>query len=204
MFFVVIVITLLLVPTEDAVSSVMKMPRPLPDIVKAYKSVNLPAGRIGMLDSGVQLKQGDYITILAKGAINVWPKYGGNLYLYGPRKLLVYRLGEKDFARPYKGPELIWVGENGRLFLGYRGSKLDVLGDPQRPEYSYYADDIGAFDIDIIVWKTNDSTLIVKIFEEASLARPKDETLRETVQEFRKRQEVLAALKEKTKEVEGI
>ena len=79
LFSLVGVIALLLVPAGDAIPSVMKMPRPLPDIVKAYKSVNLPAGRIGMLDTGVQLKQGDYITIPAKGAINVCAKCGGNL-----------------------------------------------------------------------------------------------------------------------------
>ncbi len=164
-----------------------------------------------MLDSGVQLKKGDYVTIFAKGAINTWPAYGGNFYLSGPRKLLMYRFGEKNFAESYKGPELIEVRENARVFLGYRGSRLDMFGEPRMSDYNsfrfshrQYVDDIGAFDVDIIVWKANDPNLIVKFFEEPSLARPKDETLKEIAQEFRRRQEVLVGLQEKTKEIEGI
>ena len=206
LFCFVTVIAFLLVPMGFAISSVIKMPRPLPDIVKSYKSVTLHAGSPGMKDSGVQVKQGDYITILAKGAINVWPKGGGNLYLFGPRKILLFRLGETNRAQSYTGPDLItirWSGEgSASIYLGYRDGEIDRFGNPRRPDY--YLDNIGALYIDIIVWKTNDPNLIAKFFGETSLAQPKDETLREIAQEFKRRQEVLVGLQEKTKEVEGI
>ena len=75
-------ITVLLGLAGLADSAVIKMPKPLPDIVKSYKSVFVHAGRLGMNDSGVQVKQGDYITILAKGTIDLWPR-GGVKYM-GP------------------------------------------------------------------------------------------------------------------------
>ena len=62
----------------------------------------------------------------------------------------------------------------------------------------------GSFDVDIIVWKTKDPNLIAKFLDEASLVQPKDKELKEMAQEFRKRQEVLIGLQEKTKEVEEI
>jgi len=58
-------------PINVATSSVIKMPRHLPDIVKSYKSVYAYADR-GISNTGVRVKQGDYmdyITILAKGTI---------------------------------------------------------------------------------------------------------------------------------------
>jgi hypothetical protein len=114
----------LLSPMRDADSSVIKMSKPLPDIVKNYKSVKIRAGSSGVNHTGLKVNRGDYITILAKGTINVWPAKGKE-YAFGPKALLVFLLGDNDYpVRRYKGPELMEVKEDGGIYLGYHGSEL--------------------------------------------------------------------------------
>ena len=201
LFGVALVTALLLVPMRDADSSVVKMPKPLPDIIKNYKSVTIYAGRSGIHHTGVQVKQGDYITILAKGSIDVWPARRKE-YLYGPKVLLVFLLGENDSLRQYRGPQLIEIKENGGIHLGYRGSEMSSHGRPLRPEF--FNDDMGSLTVDIIVWKTNDPKRMTEFLEEASLAQPKDEDLKEMAQEFKYRQKVIIALEKEIKKVEEI
>ena len=189
--------TFLLVPMDEAVPSVINMPKPLPDIVKSYKSITINARNVGMLNTGVQVQEGDYITILAKGAINLWPSWTpgaqtsdgytpttdtGN-FLRGPKRILVFQLKEKVPVRSYTGPELIEVQEKGDIYLGYKDGGLDSFGKPLKPEY--YRDNTGALYVDIIVWKSKDPNRIAKFFEESSLARPEDKTLKEVAQEFK-------------------
>jgi hypothetical protein len=206
LFEIALGMALLLVPMKYANSSVIKMPKPLPDIVKSYKSTRVQAGFSGMHNSGVEVKRGDCITILAKGAINIWPAKGSE-YLFGPKSIFWFRIGEKNLARKYIGPELIEIQQDGKIYLGYRGNKagLDPYGEIPDPQSAReYEDDYGFFAVDIFIWKTKDPNLIAKFLEEASLAQPKDKDLREMVQEFKRRQEILIGLQEKTKEVEKI
>ena len=202
--------TFFLMPIGEAIPSVIKMPKPLPDIVKSYKSITVRARDVGMLITDVEVQKGDTITILAKGAINTWPSWTpgaktsdgrtftpdtGN-FLQGPKKILVFRLDEKGPIRNYRGPELIEVQEKGTIYVGYNDGGLDSFGKPLKPEY--YRDNIGGFYMDIIIWKTKDPNLMVKFLEESSLAQPKDETLKEIAQEFKRRHEVLLGLQKRT------
>jgi hypothetical protein len=202
LFGMALAATLFLSPMRDANSSVIKVPKPLPDIVKTYKSVRVWSGSSGMNHTGLKVKRGDYITLLAKGTINVWPAKGKE-YAYGPKALLVFLLGDNDYPwRLYRGPELMEVKEDGDIYVGYRGSELSPYGRPMRPEY--FSDDVGSFSVDIIVWKTNDPKLIAKFFDEASVAQPKDMVLNDIAFEFRWRNHGYLALQEKKKEVEVI
>lgn len=192
---------LLLIQMGCTTSSVIKMPKPFPDIIKNYKSVKVSAGSVGMNHTGVEVQQGDYITILAKGSINLWPAKG-KVYLRGPKFLLLYSLGENDSLRQYSGADLIEIKKNGGIQLGYRGSEMSLYGKPLNPES--FNDDIGSFTVDIIVWKTNDPELITEFLKEASLAQPKDEDLKTMALEFKNYQEILLTLPQKMKEVEEI
>ena len=196
-----LILTLLLIQMGCATSSVIKMPKPFPDIIKNYKSVKVWAGSAGWNYTGVRVQQGDYITILAKGSINLWPAKG-KVYLRGPKFLLLYSLGENDSLRQYSGAELIEIKKNGGIQVGYRGSEISSSGNPLNPEFFY--DDTGSFTVDIIVWKTNDPELITKFLKEASLAQPKDEDLKTMALEFENYQEILLTLPQKMKEVEEI
>jgi hypothetical protein len=190
MFGLAIALALLLIPVEYANSAVLKMPKPLPDIVKSYKSVLVDVRDFDMSNSGMNVKQGDYITILAKGIINF---YSGS---WGPKSLLIYQLGKKDSIRQYNGPELIEIQDDESIYLGYKNPPGTTASTLMSSSHTS-----GSFDVDIIVWKTNNPNLIVKFLEEASLSQPKDNELKEMVQEFKKRQEVLAGLQEKTKKI---
>ena len=199
-------ITVLLGFAGFADSSVIKMPKPLPDIVKSYKSTRVGAGFSGMHNSGVEVKRGDCITILANGAINTWPAKG-NEYLFGPKSIFLFRIGKKNLARKYVGPELIEIQQEGKIYLGYLGFKtgIDPYGEITRPDIArHYEDDYGFFAVDIFIWKKNDPEQIAKFFEETSASHPKDNALREIAQEFKERQRVLLALQEKKTEVEKI
>jgi hypothetical protein len=205
----------------DGTSPVIKIQKPLPDMLKKYKSVKVVAGIPGMKDSGVKVEHGDFITILAKGMIDLWPSSStlssGTTfhfsmrttdqsypegYRLGPKRLLLIRIGERDPAELYRGPDIIEVSEGGKIYLGYRGSEVDSSGEPLR--LKYFEDDAGSYEVDIIVWKKNDPVFVGKFLEEASKAQPKDKELKEIVQEFKKRQEILVGLQKKTKEIEEI
>ena len=99
LFGFTLAVAILLIQMGCATSSVIKMPKPLPDIVKSYKSVYIHAGSLGMKNTGVEVKQGDYITILAKGTIDFWPKGGG--IIRGPKGVLSYKSSEKDWEHLY-------------------------------------------------------------------------------------------------------
>jgi hypothetical protein len=191
LFGIAIALTFLLIPVGYATSAVIKMPKPLPDIVKSYKSVYVDARDFDMRNSGVQVKQGDYITIFAKGIIDF------KVTQWGPKSLLLYQLGKfSSREREYNGPELIEIYYDESIYLGYKTR----MGSP--PTTIYLMN--GFFEVDIIVWKTNNPNLILKFLEEASLSQPKDKEFKEMVQEFKKRQEIIVALQKKSKELEEI
>lgn len=61
---------------------VMEMPQPTPDLVKNYKSYTVHGRFPGMSDTGVRVNIGDYVSILAKGTINLATRSPG--YIRGP------------------------------------------------------------------------------------------------------------------------
>ncbi len=183
------VVTFLLVPVDYATSSVIKMPKPLPNIVKNYKSMLSPPLSTYMQNSYLRLNKGDFVTVLAAGQITTWQER------YEPKTILLYQLGEKDSVRKYNGPELIEVPETGWFYLGYKVNMFSGGNNPgtqSRPSGGSYS-----FDVDIIVWKTKDPVLVTKFLEEASLTQSGDHELKEMVEEFKKRYEASLAAQKK-------
>ena len=123
-------------------------------------------------------------------------------FTLGPKRLLLIRIGERGPAEHYRGPDIIEVFNDGKIYLGYRGSDVDIYGEPLRPRY--FDDDMGSFEVDIIVWKKNDPGFLEKFLDEASKAQPKDKELKEIAQEFKRQQEILVRWQNETKEVEEI
>ena len=94
-------------------AQVIKMPKPIPDIVKDYKSMELHSGQMSMMDTGVRVKEGDYLTVLADGFI-----------ARGTNRLsattgLIFRIGEKGVGRYLDQGEGFRVEEGGNLYLNY-------------------------------------------------------------------------------------
>jgi hypothetical protein len=156
-----------------------------------------------MYNSGVRVEEGDYITILADGEIDVWPANRG--YIYSPYNLLLMRIGDKNYASRgisgyYRYSTVASVRESGNIYLGVADGPTDHYGEPSNPEY--YLDNKGNFVADIIVWKQNDPIRIADVFEEASRNNPKNMSLSALARTFKNEKEILLAEKKKTEEVE--
>jgi hypothetical protein len=175
------------------------MAKPTPDIIKEYKSVVVWARNPGMVDTGVEIKKGDYVTFLAEGEINIWPGREGAGFIKEPYGGLLFRVGKDNFVVRYFGDELIPIDSEGHLYLGYVGSPIDKYGEPKNR--ADYRDDIGYFVVDIIVWETNDPILMAKFFEEASQRDPQKAALKEMLMNFEKRKELFVAEQEAEEEL---
>jgi len=186
---------LILFILSGCVGPVIKMPKPLPDIVKDYKSVAVSAGIAGMKDTGLHVNQGDYLTILAKGSIDVWPPKGRFI---SPPGNLLYRIGAKGYASRYYFYDTIRIRETGNLYLGYVGGSVDSYGEALNP--NYYADDKGYFIVDLIVWKKDDPVLMADLMEEASRNDPQNEVLKQFARSLQRQKEFFLAEQKASRE----
>jgi hypothetical protein len=177
-----------LIGLSGCATPVIKIAKPTPDIIKEYKSVVVWSKIPGMVDTGMAVKKGDNITILAEGEILVWPRLG---IIKKPVGGLLTRIGKDNFAIRYSGQELTPVYSEGHLYLGYNGTQFDKYGEPFNP--SDLQDDVGYFVVDIIVWKTDDPILMANFFSEASQRDPQKTVLKEISMDFETRKELFVA-----------
>jgi len=175
------------------------MPKSMPDIVSTYKSVVVQGSRDGMFKSGVQLKAGEYVTIMAKGEVDNWPARTPE-HVYKPERILLYRLGKDAYAKRYHGYYSFKAGTSGDFYLGLVDGPMDPYGEPLKPDK--YKDNKGYFVIDIIVWQKEDLIRITDFFEAMSLNDPKNEELKMFAGGFKYRKEILLAEEKAKKEAE--
>jgi len=156
----------------------------LPEIVKSHKSITLRARRAGMINTGVLLEQGDLYTILATGTIDMSPRGPINKYKPEDGWPVMARIGKDGFAM-----QPISRGANsstrnsytgGELYMGYRTGQVDSSGNPLNPEY--YQDDIGAFTVDVIVWKEQDYVQIHEFLKEMNGRNPQNKSVADALQ----------------------
>lgn len=177
-------------------SPVMKMPKPTPDIVKEYKSYFVGGGSPGMSNTGVQVKKGEFVSVIAKGTIHL-----GRLgSVFAPERLLI-RIGEKGVSHRYLGSaRASFVAfETGNIYLGYLRGPTDAYGEPLNP--GSYRNDTGGFNVDIIVWQKNDPVRIGDFLTEVSLSDPSNEVLKNFAQTFKSRKDLILAEQKAKKEV---
>jgi len=178
---------------EQASAQLIKMPKPLPEIVKEYKSVTLLGSQPTMLDTGVRVKEGDYVTILADGLIV------GPTRSFTPYGRLEFRIGEKGVIRGLDHQEGFRVTEGGNFYLDYSVSTTGATG--------YYitasrSRSVGFFSIDVIVWKKYDPAAVADFLEEMSLKDPKNKVLKDVARSSKQNKELYLAEKKAKKEVE--
>ena len=94
-------------------AQVIKMPKPIPDIVKEYKSMELHGGQMSMMDTGVRVNGGDYLTVLADGVISRGPN---RLSPIGATAGLIFKIGGGS-RRYLDQVEGFRVEEGGNLLL---------------------------------------------------------------------------------------
>ncbi len=179
---------------------VIHMPKSMPDIVSSYKSVVVQGDRAGMWKSGVQVKAGDFVTIMAKGEVDVWPARYPE-HVYKPERILLYRLGKDTTpAHRYYGYHGFKAWANDHLYLGIIDGPMDIYGESLKPEY--YNGNKGYFVVDIIVWQKEDIPLIADFLEEMSRNDSKNEELKSFAQSHKYRKEFLLAEEKAKKEAD--
>ena len=177
---------------------VIKIPKTMPDLVSTYKSIVLQGNQAGMLKSGVKVKAGDYVVIMAKGEVDVKPATSG--YVYKPERILLYRIGEDTNAKRYYGYDGFKALENGHLYLGIVDGPWHFSGEPKNP--SWHLDNKGYFVVDIIIWQKEDLIQIADFIEEMSRSDPKNEELKMFAKGFKYRKEYLLAEEKAKKDAE--
>lgn len=172
---------------------VIKMPKPMPDIVKEHKSFKLYASRPGMLNTRIRVTEGDFLTIMSKGNVyhEIYQESRKQFFEVGPYWKIMWQIGEKGYPWSYgfnPVSNTYTVKEKGEIFLRCM----------TEASIAYY----GSFEVDIIIWKKEDPILIANFLEELSLTDPNNKTLKDFAQDFKTRKEIILAEKKATKEVE--
>ena len=197
-YFIRLILFSLLLILIGCAGTVIQMPKSMPDIVSSYKSVIVKGDRAGMFKSGVKLKAGDYVTIMAKGEVDLWPGRSG--YVFKPERILLYRLGKDVLAGRYYGYYGFKGWANDHLYLGIIDGLMDPYGEPLKPDN--YIGNTGYFVVDIIVWQKEDIPRIADFLEELSRNDPKNEELKYFAQSHKYRKEHLLAEEKAKKEAE--
>ena len=178
--------------------TVVKMPKQMPDTISTYKSVIVQGNHAGMFRSGVNLKEGNFVIIMAKGEVDVWPARYPE-HVYKPERIFLYRIGEGNSQR-YFGYNGFKVWSSGHLYLGIVDGPMHSSGEPKNPQH--YVDNKGHFVVDIIVWQKEDLAPIADFLAQVSLTDPKNEELKMFAQGYRYRKEYQLAEEKAKKEAE--
>jgi hypothetical protein len=147
-----------------ATSTVLQMPRPFPDIVYTYKSVKIRANKPALKRTGVFVEAGQTLSVLASGKVKVYqPRRGYSDPWHGPYSKLSMRIGSKIITAT--GYETFEAPISGELRFGVRdygefNSKTGIADQPRN-----YADNLGSFQVDIIVWRTDNYAEIARFFK---------------------------------------
>jgi hypothetical protein len=173
---------------------VLKMPTPLPPIVKRYKHITIRSRVSGMHNTGIYLNKEDLYSIVATGSIDMYP--GGPSQYHDVRPEdgwpLMARIGKNPYFRPLNYGDNASMSDSyhsGNLFLGYRTGKVGRYGRPLNPEY--YDDDTGSFSVDIIVWEKDDFVQIADLFEQMRARNPKNKAVLDALLLVRRRKEAV-------------
>jgi hypothetical protein len=182
----------------------IKMPKPLPPIVKEYKHVTVLGGHIGMHNTWVYLESGDAYSILATGRIYYQFRHGE-----AQERPLLTRIGEDYVANRFgllNGISLT-TDQSGYLYLGYKSDRMTVTGDPYptfeqifpRPNYR---EDKGQFSVDIIVYNETDWIKIYDFLSQLTLKDPDNIALADAHRDAKRYASIARAQKKASEEIE--
>jgi len=113
---------------------ILKMPKPLPPIVKHYKHKIIHGDVPGMQSTGIHLNEGDVYSILATGIVDTWPRVGREV---GPSSVhFIARIGQNPYFHP-----ILWAHnaaihtayESGKLYFGVIDGKMTRCGSRTGP-----------------------------------------------------------------------
>ena len=165
----------------------VKMPQPLPSIVKQYKHIKVLGNTGRMQKSGVYVNKGDVYSIVASGSIDFCVNGGCSHRNVRPSDLWVLEanIGNKYFFTP-KGTDK----------ASYSGELAFKIND------SRYDDNAGFFDIDIIVYNVDDYNKIVDFLIDLKRSDPKNKSIQNALENAIYKKTIYSNLVETSKEIE--
>jgi hypothetical protein len=163
---------------------VAKMPDQLHPLVKDYRHITIPGTHAGMVDTGIELKVGETYTLLASGAVDVYPRVGirktpadGILYLKVGKSGIFPALPGGSTAKTLEAVA------SGELRLGMAEGGVPFRADGSPPYPHYYKDNVGSLRVDIIVWKSTDYVQIAGVLENLFANDPLNQGLQDALKE---------------------
>jgi len=184
---------------------VLSMPDASPPLVKSHRSVTLYAGHAGMMKTGVHLEKGDLYSLFATGRMDYCKRGGCKNRSVTPDMgwPVITRVGDGVYGRPFYGRSgtLIYAGDSGPLYVGYRQGPLSKDGTPKNPHW--YRNDAGAFHFDVIVWAREDYDAIVRFLKKMVLSDPENKALRDGFQYVKHLRSVYRSEHKATEEIEA-
>jgi hypothetical protein len=156
------------------VKPILKMPKPLPPIVKQYRHKTIHGIIPGMQNTGIYLNKGDVYSILATGVLS------NGRRKFGPWSgRMIARIGNNYYFPPVFGYHACTnkASDSGNLYLGIIDGKVTRYGGPLNPER--YRDNSGSFSVDIVVWETEDYGTIADFLGKMQKEDPENEAIAE-------------------------
>jgi hypothetical protein len=181
---------------------ILKMPEPLPPIVKKYNSTKVYGHKSGMQNTGIYLRKGDIYSLFGTGKITRRPQ--SNDFLV-PGSFTIGRIGNNSYFHLnvmdfYGYPQT--ASNSGKLYLGIPDGSMDEAGNALQPEY--FKDNSGYFRVDIIVWQQWDWDQFVDFLEKLKLQDPDNEHIKSALSYNLWHKEFYFAKAKTTEEVEKI
>jgi hypothetical protein len=180
-------------------SPIVRMPEPMPDIVKEYKSLVVQADHPALKHSGVHVEAGQPLSVLVAGKVKVNERRRATIW-HGPYTKLSMWIGNKIVTAT--GYETFDAPFSGELRFGVRdGGDFDTrTGKAHQPRN--YADNQGHFQIDIIVWRTSDFGQIARFLKAQLAAGREGHEMRMAYNYLRQYEKIDSARNEATLEIE--
>lgn len=183
-----------------ATPPVVKISESPPSIIREYKHLAIYGTRPGMINTGINLNEGDVYTILAEGTINLSERYSRKV---GPSERLMAKIGKNSYFGAFSIG--VRVGTrvsnfSGNLYLGMSESGLNKDGSARFPRR--YEDNSGFFRVDVIVWSKEDYIAIADFLKEMKDADPENQTLVDAFAEVRRIRDLSVAQAKASKEIE--
>ncbi len=176
---------------------ILKMPKPLPSIVKQHKHKVIHGDFPGMRNTGIYLNKGNLYSILAMGSISLGPRS----HDIGPWSgRFVARIGKNHIFMPLSVASTLKASDSGKLYLGIEDGKMSVYGVPSQPRW--YQDNSGYFSVDIIVWEREDYVQIADFFGRMRGKHPDNPIIIGALEKVNRYKKIYLAEAKASKEIE--
>ena len=183
-YFCYLFISSFLIILGCSTAPILKMPRPVPPIIKEYKHLTI-SGYKNLKHTEIYINKEDIYSILVTGKIS-------NPYQDASNWTLQARIGKEN---PNLLPRFIYNTYTGRShYSGYLYVGTEVG--------KYFQGITGSFSVDIIVWEREDYVQIVDFFDKMKEKDPTNKAINDALYEANSQKTIYLASKKASKIIE--